>query len=608
MDKTPASVGGSPTIKPQGAPGAPAGNANAGGAPGAPAASGAKPGQPQPPQAPPISPEDINRYKAIQQSLYPDLIDGLKANNVESVDSLDESGVKDLINYLLDIGWDSTYLSTEILKSSNAEDIKEFLNLVINSQEKDDEIDDRQFQNFLKQKDISVKQQDQQNKQKEQQLKTPAPMGASAQPGAMPPKQNPQPNAQPNVAPKPMEENPNLGKTSNYNTNRGESMSEKIMVSDGMIKTSASDSHEVVTAVFKATKAAELSIEKYRNASLMLKGAEALGESTDEFDINRLAADVQEKIVKLSNELELATDEKKKVEDPKMDKEFGDVISKGKDIASKGKGLFDKKDSKPEVKKDGPAPFGKKDGPDGAAKHELGESPAKEKKEEAAVGTPVKDEAKSLFASIIDRVKKEAQLYPAKDLNKQTVKNTNAENAKAQIKTIGKNVVNESEKTLKGSPIAENKEGAKNPSPKFVGKIKKEAFDNGSAKFKLATEMSAQQVLKGMLDNPLKVAMVKNMVEAGLDEKTAEAIAFNSFVDGFQETQELIMKEASSFVTKDFDEFRKIAEATIKSPVLEPADVVKASVAQSDNVILKSASVKGQTSYSELIREKLSKR
>ena len=151
-------LGGVSAPKPMGAPGAPP-IGGAGGTP--PPAGGAKPGapgQPQPggqPPAPAIPPDDLNRYKAIQQSLYPDLTKAIKSiapdESFKLEDATDEQ-VMDIKDYLLDLGWDSTYLSNEILKTNNVQDIKKFFELVQSYQDKAHKDDLKQLENFINNK------------------------------------------------------------------------------------------------------------------------------------------------------------------------------------------------------------------------------------------------------------------------------------------------------------------------------------------------------------------------------------------------------------------------------------------------------------------------
>ncbi|GEM_PF-6347315 len=85
------------------------------------------------------------------------------------------------------------------------------------------------------------------------------------------------------------------------------------------------------------------------------------------------------------------------------------------------------------------------------------------------------------------------------------------------------------------------------------------------AKIKLAMEVASVQQLKDLISNPLKEAMVKNMVEAGIVKEAAEAIAHNSFLDGYQKAQEEVISEAFNHLAKqNIDEFIKVASFTKK--------------------------------------------
>jgi hypothetical protein len=82
-------------------------------------------------------------------------------------------------------------------------------------------------------------------------------------------------------------------------------------------------------------------------------------------------------------------------------------------------------------------------------------------------------------------------------------------------------------------------------------------------KARLSVELAARQQLKGLIDNPLKTAFVNNMVEYGVEKSAAEAIAHNAFIDGFEDAQKNVIKEAfETFMEKSFDDFVKVAEFT----------------------------------------------
>lgn len=95
-------------------------------------------------------------------------------------------------------------------------------------------------------------------------------------------------------------------------------------------------------------------------------------------------------------------------------------------------------------------------------------------------------------------------------------------------------------------------------------KIAKEV-DETVAKLKLAIEIASVQQLKGLISNPLKEAMIKNMEEAGMVKEAAEAIAHNSFLDGYQSAQEEVIAEAFGTLAKQgMEEFIKVASFTKK--------------------------------------------
>jgi hypothetical protein len=103
-------------------------------------------------------------------------------------------------------------------------------------------------------------------------------------------------------------------------------------------------------------------------------------------------------------------------------------------------------------------------------------------------------------------------------------------------------------------------------------------------KARLSVELAARQQLKGLIENPLKTAFVKNMEEFGVEKSAAEAIAHNAFLDGFEESQKAVIKEAfETFMEKSFDDFVKVAEFTKnysvkfaeESEIVEPAQEEK---------------------------------
>ena len=226
----------------------------------------------------------------------------------------------------------------------------------------------------------------------------------------------------------------------------------------------------------------------------------------------------------------------------------------------------------------------------GSGKKACEGSEKKEKEEEEE-----EEEGKEAHESLIKRVKarlanmrkeKEAQLYPFKDISGPATKvdNTNAENASQQISAINSEITGQPV-TDKDNPTINSELGqkdlpykqegksttGKNIPPATSSKISMETAEktrvhsikNAVDKAKLSVELAAQQQLKGLLDNPLKRAFVENMKVAGIPEDTAEAIAHNAFVDGYEANQQVIMKEAfETFMSKPIDDFVKVAKFT----------------------------------------------
>jgi len=217
-----------------------------------------------------------------------------------------------------------------------------------------------------------------------------------------------------------------------------------------------------------------------------------------------------------------------------------------------------------------------------------------EETEEESEAAKKKEGASSVIDKIMQRVAemKQANLYPFKDLNKQQVDNINAETASSQASTINKEIsggkhaekesiapkgISTTNPTVStGSP--NNSKSVKSTNPKkaeaeedgsakisieAAERIKQHSIENAVSKAKLAVELASRQQLKGLIENPLKIAFVKNMVEAGIDNEVAEAITHNAFLDGYQAAQQLIIKEAFEiFMEKDLKDFVKVAEFT----------------------------------------------
>ena len=173
------------------------------------------------------------------------------------------------------------------------------------------------------------------------------------------------------------------------------------------------------------------------------------------------------------------------------------------------------------------------------------------------------------------RKEKEANLYPFKPLQG-PVENLDSINTESGlIKDIGSEPASDKKnQRINAEPIAQSdlayKTEGKTTTEKSVSMPGKKSsaedtrdLKNAVDKAKLSVELAGIQQLKGLIDNPLKEAMVKNMVEVGIDKEAAEAIAHNSFVDGFESNQKVIMKEAfETFMQKPYDDFVKVAKFT----------------------------------------------
>lgn len=215
--------------------------------------------------------------------------------------------------------------------------------------------------------------------------------------------------------------------------------------------------------------------------------------------------------------------------------------------------------------------------------------------DETAVTDVTASELLNKLEQRVAELKKEANEYPFKDLNKQNVDNINAQTAKDQASTINSEIAggahSDSESIAPKEISTENPTVGKGEPKEAPGKkvsapaagkvsievaerVRQNSIDNERAKAKLSVELASIQQLKGLIDNPLKEAMIKNMEEAGLTKEAAEAIAFNSFIDGYESSQSLVMKEAfETFMEKDLDEFVKISETVVNYRMKEASEL-----------------------------------
>lgn len=236
-------------------------------------------------------------------------------------------------------------------------------------------------------------------------------------------------------------------------------------------------------------------------------------------------------------------------------------------------------------------------------KKEEGKDDKKEDKKDDKMDEKKAQEAKEAFVTLRAKLaaarEKKAQLYPFTDKNKQNQSNINAQMAKDAAKTIDKDISS-------GDPVTDKTEGflgvnreKSNPSApdmKISEKAKMSAdstitlkqaatkiaheVKEATSKARLAIDLAGRQQLKGLITNPLKEALVKELGVAGMDPETAEAIVHNAMVDGYEDTIKLITAEAfDTFMNYSFDEFEKVKKFTDEhnpahtASVTEPVEV-----------------------------------
>jgi len=227
---------------------------------------------------------------------------------------------------------------------------------------------------------------------------------------------------------------------------------------------------------------------------------------------------------------------------------------------------FEKKDEKKDDKKDE-----KKD-----EKEDKKDEKKDEKKEKKSFITK-EDLVKKVEARLKEiRAEKEANLYPFKKEIKPipSVDNINAETARNQISTADREIKGQPAKdkgyeTINPSQAQADlsyKEdkgtaGKKKVSFEVAERIRKHSMEDVSSKARCAVELAAQQQLKGLIEDPLKSALLNNMKEAGINEDLAKIIVHNAYIDGYEGSHKAIMEEAfETFMNKDIDDFVKVAK------------------------------------------------
>jgi len=301
---------------------------------------------------------------------------------------------------------------------------------------------------------------------------------------------------------------------------------------------------------------------------------EEIGEAKDVIGEGEKAAegiedeDTSEKLTaKIQEARQVVAEAKKKLTGsrPKSYKEILSKIPKGKGKAAmeeKKENPFEKKEDKDEKKDD---------------KDEKKED-KKEDKEDKKSSIDVESLIRKVRAKLEElRSEKEANLYPFKKEIKPIppVDNINAETAAKTISTVnseikGQPVTDKDFETLNHGDIGQKDlayktEGKSTPEKKVsvevAERIRQHSVQNAVDQARLSVELAARQQLKGMIDDPLREALRRNMAEAEIDPELAEAIIHNAYIDGYEESHKAVMKEAfDTFMTKDIDEFTKIAK------------------------------------------------
>ena len=317
------------------------------------------------------------------------------------------------------------------------------------------------------------------------------------------------------------------------------------------------------------------------------KAKEALGGSVEEGD---------ELIEEGKGELEEAAGG-----EPKDFMAMASMIDKAREVVALGKATLRKakqaKESAEEAGKEQMGTSGKfmknkspKDGPDFPGKKVEDEGkgvdepkkPKEEKKDkEASEETGVRDFVNRVKARLEElRQDKEANLYPFKKVVTQSSEKTEQDKiqkgtASDQDKEINKEIKKQPVDDKDTGTIAPKGIGEKSPAVKTQGKatpeknitlqtaekLRKYSMDNLASKARLSVELAAQQQLKGLIADPLRSALVKNMIDSGINKEAAEAIVTNSYIDGYEASHQEIMKEAfETFINKDLEDFVKVAK------------------------------------------------
>jgi len=577
----PAGIGGGPSILPAGMPGAPAKT---------------------------TSPEEEAEKATLTASvdkLVEDISDKLSID-IKDKDLLDKD-IVELVDDLLDLGWSFKTLR-KLIRKSKMKSIDFFKKLIKKVQRGDDE----GAVEFLKKKlneDIEQK-------------KNPEGMGEISGLGGLPPP----------VKAYIMHNNRNFDKREGY-------MGNKIMVKNGTLVAVPETTKKSLSKLVEAIRYTKKAISNYEShklkyaGNLALKFAldnkakkddtdidtagledfEELGDEMVEMDLEEETdvdkemlldglEDVKDGIKKIDDALNNVESEMENAEEETAPEDFeitSNLMEEGKEVAAKARQIIkyakkelknmekkfredSSKKEKKNKKKDQQAmnvTIGKSAGlSEDDTKNDNKKDESIEEEEQDT--KDLLEKVKERLARLREERKKESQLYPFTDLNKQKVDNTNATTAKQQYSAANKKYYASDKDNDTINPaigqadLPYTTEGkstnGKGVSPAISSKISAEdarylarSIQNAVDKARLSVELASQQQLKGLLDNPLKQAFIKNMTEAGIPADTAEAIAYNSFIDGYEDSQKIIMKEAfQTFMEKPIDDFIKVAKFT----------------------------------------------
>lgn len=409
----------------------------------------------------------------------------------------------------------------------------------------------------------------------------------------------------------------------NNDLKRGILMSKKFRINNGTLEEASAQSSDVLMRLTQAMRKVRSSVKEYEEVKIRTAGKLALrkmaeeeekeeneendskgmdlgmeapvDEAADEalVDIEDAQKKLDEAVKTLGGEISGAEDSLISEDMPgdlALDIEGGvesakNLLASAKDVIKQAKTaefpFMKKKDDKKE-KKDDKKDEKKEKKEEKKEKKEDGEKTASEedvtlsdllKKVRARIEVLKREKEATVEEN--EDMSKEAQLYPFKNLAGGAEKVTDP-----GFKMVGPEGSKDSKESI--SPASADKTlPVKNEGKNISGKdVKMKGasleVENAFSKARLAVELASQQQLKGLIENPLKTALVKEMTEIGISKKAAEVIVHNAFVEAYEPAQKIVMKEAfETFIDKDINEFIKIAKFTkdyaVKEAFLEGA-------------------------------------